>query len=181
MYITFADKSLYFLQDKSLSVLQGIFFLKKSLEMKWNLSSYIFYFIRSFFYQLSLLSATLSFSDVLLVSDGSCASYRKQGYLWYIFKDNNFKFQISNWNKRDKIVKQTFGQIRKCFSCRKKWLAESWNIKDVGISFTKILHWISFFEGNGILLTHYFVGKYHQIQQWKKTRQYFFSLRNTHF
>ena len=131
------------------------------------------------FYTVVFLSVVPSISNIVIFRRTASlrwygASYWKQGYLWHIFKDNNFKFQVSNWNEREKIVKQTFGQIRKCFSCRKKWLAESWNIKDVGISFTKILHWISFFEGNGILLTHYFVRKYHQIQQWKKTRQYFF-------
>ena len=135
------------------------FFSKLCLEIKWNLSFYIFYLIQSFFYQLSLLSATLPFSHVLLLCNGYGAPCWKQGYLWHISKGNNFNFEFSNWIKETKSWNSCLVTSKNAFHVEK-----SWNIKDVGISFPKLLHWILFSEGNGVLLKLSFVRKYHKTQ-----------------
>ena len=113
------------------------FFSKLSLKIKWNLSFYLFYFIQAFFYQLSLLLATLSFSHVLLICNGYGAPWWKQGCLWHMSKGNNFNFEFSNWIKETKLWNSCLVKSKNEFHVEK-----TWNIKDVGISFTKLLHWI---------------------------------------
>ena len=135
------------------------FFSKLCLEIKWNLSFFIFYFIQSLFYQLSLLSATLPFSHILLVCNGYGAPCWKQGYLWHISKGNNFNFEFSNWIKETKSWNSCLVTSKNAFHVEK-----SWNIKIWESHLLNILHWTLFFEGNEILLKLSFVRKHHQTQ-----------------
>ena len=79
-------------------------------------------------------------------------------------KVNNFNFEVSNCIKETKSWNICLVTSKNAFHVEKNDLVWSSIIKDVGISFTKLLHWILFFERNGIFLKLSFVRKYHEIQ-----------------